>query len=248
MSFDYLSNNEELRTLIVIPLFNNRHSICQVVKASLRTGFDVLVVDDGSTDSGIDEISNFPIKILRHDKNRGKGAALKTAVAWAGKKAYTHIITIDADGQHNPAEAVMFEVAINKAPRSIIVGERKFDGQDVPLTSRIGKIKSNFWLKIITGTNPPDSQCGFRAYPVEALSRINCTAQRYDYEIEILARGALSGIKIESIPISVRYSPETRKNSNFHLLKDNFRCAWTFARLLFEYTLSRASRDIDLKA
>lgn len=219
----------ELRALIVIPTFNNRVSLRGVVQRALATGLPVLVVNDGSTD-GIDEVlAGLACERIDHAKNRGKGAAIATGAHWAANRHFTHIITIDADGQHDPEDANKFIEALRAEPWSVIVGARDFGDQEIPFSSRFGRGFSNFWLRLDAGVKLPDSQSGFRAYPVEVILELSClNSRRYAFEVEILVHAARAGLKLSSVPVNVHY-PAARV-SHFRPLLDNILISEVYAR------------------
>lgn len=230
-TFEQLPGNYRLKILSVIPLYNNEKTVRAVAEKTIAQGLPLLVVNDGSTDGGPQKLTGLQLEILNISVNSGKGAAIRKAAEWAEKNGYTHIITIDADGQHLPEEIPLFIEKIKTSPDSIIVGDRDFSSLHIPLASRLGRINSNFWLRVTSGFQLPDTQSGFRAYPVKAIAQARCRTSRYDYEIEILVRSAWAGFKLEHIPISVIYNEETRKGSHFNSLKDNIRCSVIFTRL-----------------
>lgn len=221
-----------INPLIVIPTFNNRKTLRQVAEKAIDTGLNVLVVSDGSTDGGPETLEGLPLLCLDLPVNMGKGSAILAAAEWAEGKGYTHIITIDADGQHNPEDTPRFMDMIRKNPWSIIVGNREFPDTEVPFSSRFGRKWSNLWFWITSGYSIPDSQSGFRAYPVAALRKVLCKGRRYDFEVEILVRGAWAGLEITYTNISVHYSEETKKASHFDPFMDNARISRAYTRLV----------------
>ncbi len=223
---------DEILILIVIPTYNNNNSLRGIAEGSLRTDQDVLVVDDGSTDGVAETLSGLSLEIIRHEQNLGKGAAIISAAHWASERGYSHLITIDADGQHNPADIPKFQTKIKEKPLSIIVGIRDFESANVPESSIFGRKFSNFWVRISSGSSIADSQSGFRAYPLEVLKKVKCRAKHYNFEIEILVRSVWAGIILSSVDIGVAYTEETNKASHFHPFKDNFRISLTYTRLV----------------
>ena len=220
------------KILIVIPTYNNASTIFVVIKKASETSYDVLVVNDGSTDKTKYIIQNQNIFLVSHQVNSGKGAAILTGLKWAKKHCYSHIITIDADGQHEPSETIKFIPKINKNPLAIIVGTRDFSSNDVPGKSRFGRKFSNFWLKAACGATLPDTQSGFRAYPVNKILQLKLKETGYNLEIEVLAKAVWTGLSLDSVDISVHYSDETKKASHFDPLLDNLRMAKTYAKLI----------------
>jgi uncharacterized protein (DUF2062 family) len=247
-----------LKVLLAIPTYNNRPSLRLVVERALSTGLPVLVVDDGSTDGALDSLQGLALATQRLGLNQGKGMAILAAAAWAQRQGYSHLLTVDADGQHDPLEAQPLLDLAGAEPESIVVGRRDFEHSAAPGSSRFGRQFSNFWVWACSGMRPADAQCGYRVYPVAALTRLPLRARRYDLEVEVLVRGAWAGLLLLHAPIRVRYDAETRQASHFHGLKDNARISATFAllftrnlvplphRVLFNPALHEAQR-LDLK-
>lgn len=220
------------KSLIVIPTYNNKKTLRHVVGKALSSGLPILVVNDGSTDGSIETISDTAASILNFTENRGKGRAIVAAADWAKERGYSHIITIDADGQHDPAEAPGFIEKIKAHPMSIIIGKRDFENTRVPGSSRFGRRWSNLWIRITTGLSVGDSQSGYRAYPVEAITKIPCKGSRYNFEVEIIVRSAWAGLEIIDHDISVNYTAETKEASHFDPFWDNYRISVTYTRLV----------------
>ena len=216
-----LPEKEHIRPLIVIPVYNHGGTLRDVVARALDVCADVLVVDDGSTDVNTREVINgLSARLIRHEKNRGKGAAILRAASEAKRLGMTHIITIDADGQHDPADLNRFMPVISEDPLAIVVGKRFFD-RTVPFSSRFGRGFSNFWLKVQTGCSLKDTQSGFRAYPVAVLEWLKLHEKRFSFEIEVLVRAAWAGIALKDVDISVHYPAPEARISHFHPLMDN---------------------------
>jgi uncharacterized protein (DUF2062 family) len=209
--------------LIVIPLYNHAAAVRDVALRALALHQRVLVVDDGSTDGGADTLADLPVTVLRHAVNRGKGAAIMTAAAEARRMGMTHIVTIDADGQHDPADFPLFVREIATHPEAIIVGCRNFDTANVPGSSIFGRKFSNFWLRVQTGKSLGDTQSGFRAYPLMVLERLRLGQKHYSFEVEVLVKAAWAGVDLRDVPIFVHYPPAGERISHFGAFRDNFR-------------------------
>ena len=214
---------EAIKVLAVIPLYNHGATIHDVVEKTLAVHPEVLVVDDGSNDDGPEQLANLPVKLLEHPANRGKGAALVTAADYAGKHDYTHILTLDADGQHDPADIPGMLEILHNDPRAIVVGKRDFNQESIPGSSRFGRSFSNFWLRLQTGTSLGDTQSGFRVYPLYVLEGLSLWTRRYNFEIEVLVRAAWAGVPLVDAPISVYYPPGDERVSHFRGFMDNWR-------------------------
>ncbi len=218
---------------IIIPVFNHGEMIPSVIKDAKKLNFPVFVIDDGSTDSTFDNIKKIKgIIILRHLENKGKGAAILTGMKEASKYA-DWAITIDADGQHDPKDALTLINSIVPGTRPVVIGVRMdMSGNDVPWTSRFGRGFSNFWIWLSGGPAVKDSQSGFRIYPLPEILQLDIKSYRYQFEVEILVKTKWEGIPVLEAPISVCYTPGTKRVSHFRPFIDFLRNSKTFARLI----------------
>jgi len=232
-------NPGQPRTLLLIPVYNHGHTLRAVVEAGLRTGYPVLVVDDGSTDGSLEAVEGLPIRRHRLPVNSGKGAAILAGALIAEREGYDAIITLDADGQHDPAEASsLLETARPHWP-AIVLGARGMDVENVPASSRFGMAFSNFWVRLECGRSLPDTQTGYRLYPTALLTRGGFLSRRYTFEIEVLVRGSWAGLPILSTPIRVYYPPGEERVSHFRKFRDNLRLSllhtWLVTRSLIPW-------------
>jgi uncharacterized protein (DUF2062 family) len=190
-------------------------------------------VDDGSTDADVGELlSNSGVTVLRHEKNRGKGKAILTALQYIKERGGRFMITLDADGQHYPRDLEKFIPLLQEDDTAIVIGCRQFDEASVPRKSRVGMEIGNFWLRTETGVSIEDCQSGFRAYPVEYLSRLKLSGSHFDFEAEVLARAVWAGLKLKSVPVDVWYPEPESRVSSFRPFVDNFRISCMHARLV----------------
>ena len=213
----------KVKFVIVIPVYNHAKSLREVVLRALEVHDTVMVVDDGSTDGGRDTLEGLDILVLQHPINRGKGAAILTAAKASRRLGMTHMVTIDADGQHNPAEFNRFVSVVKTDPHAIVVGKRDFQTLDVPGLSKFGRQFSNFWLRLQTGQAIRDTQSGFRSYPLVVLDRLKLHENGYAFEVEVLVKAAWAGIALREVDISVYYPPGSERISHFHVFRDNLR-------------------------
>ena len=185
------------------------------------------MVDDGSTEAPEDfaaRLAALGVKLIRHDRNRGKGAALLTAARALHAEGATHMIVIDADGQHDPDDLPRFVSAIEAHPEAVIVGCRDFaHAENVPGSSRFGRNFSNFWCRLETGVRCADTQSGYRAYPLAGLTALRFHCRRYNFEIEVLVKLLWSGYGLYELDIPVCYAPPGERISHFDPWKDNLR-------------------------
>ncbi|MEA3544745.1 MAG: DUF2062 domain-containing protein [Thermodesulfobacteriota bacterium] len=209
--------------LVVIPLYNHAATVREVVEGVLQLHPHLLVVDDGSTDAGARVLDGLDIKVIRKPENHGKGEALKTALHEAQQLGFSHIITLDADGQHYPDDLPNFIAAIAADPCGIIVGKRDFEQSSIPGSSRFGRQFSNFWLRVQTGKSLGDSQSGYRAYPVNIVLGLPLYEKHYSFEIEVLVRAVWAGVELHDVDIKVFYPTAEERISHFRGFMDNFR-------------------------
>ncbi len=173
------------------------------------------------------------ITVLRHEKNRGKGAAILTGfAALAGNGRL---------GRHarrrraaRPADIPGLIRAIPQGLRPIVIGRREgMSGDDVPWTSRFGRKFSNFWVRAAGGPVLSDTQSGMRIYPLPEAARLGVTARRFQFEVEILVRARWQGIPVIEAPVGVSYTPGMKRVSHFRPFVDFCRNSGTFSRLIF---------------
>jgi len=208
---------------VVIPVYNQPDCLRDVASRCLEIHPRVLVVDDGSEQAVEALLKDLPVEMIRHDTNRGKGQAIRTAARHLRERGDTHMITVDADGQHFPEDLPRFLEAIDEHPDALIVGVRDFERATVPGASRFGRKFGNFWVWVQTSTRVQDIQSGFRAYPLLALERLPCRAQAYAFEVEIVVRALWGGVKVHEVPVRVHYPKPEQRVSHFNKFHDNLR-------------------------
>lgn len=194
-------------TLVIIPTFNNAGTLENVLQRCLAQGLPVLVVDDGSTDTTPAILSGMEsqVQVLRHKANMGKGKALKTGFLEARRQGYSYALTIDSDGQHFPEDIPALLAA--KGERTLVVGSRSQMGADGG--GSFANRFSNFWFHLYTGVRLPDTQTGFRVYPLNHLPSLGLLSSRYEAELTLLVFSAWKGLKMQPVPVRVAY-PEDR--------------------------------------
>ncbi len=222
MTLNMMQNMRD-KIIVVVPVYNHSTTLRSVVERVLELHPSVLVVDDGSREPVSTLLEGLPIALICHPRNQGKGAALLTAAQWGLQHGMSHMITLDADGQHDPADLLTFVDAIAESPQAIIVGHRDFAQESIPGSSRFGRKFSNFWLRLQTGSQLKDSQSGFRAYPLLIFQHLNFWTRHYNFEIEVLVRSSWAGLELQDVDISVYYPPENERVSHFRAFVDNWR-------------------------
>lgn len=206
---------------VIIPVYNNEKTIGEVVRKSLDNCLDVIVVNDGSTDSTGEILHSLSgITLVEYPDNQGKGYALKRGFKKALELGFAYAITIDADGQHYPDDIANFLKANQKHPGAILVGKRNLDGVERSKGSSFANKFSNFWFTVQTLKKGIDAQSGYRLYPLKKLYGLSIVSARYESELELLVLPAWHGVKIFSVPIRVYYPPENERVSHFRPGKD----------------------------
>jgi len=219
--------------LCVIPVYNNALTLLPIVRQCRVLLHDVLVVDDGCADTDVAAlVAGERVTVLRHPRNCGKGAALLTALAYAREHGFTHLITLDADGQHAPSDLPRFMEACRQTPVAVVVGVRDFTVPNVPQSSQFGRSFSNFWVALETGTVCADTQCGYRAYPVAFVSQLRFASRHYDFEVEILVRSLWGGVPLVEVPVTTWYALPAERVSHFHKWRDNERLSLLHGKLV----------------
>jgi len=235
------------RFAFVIPVYNHSASVAGVVEGVRRHACPVFVVDDGSTDRTRQVLDSLVgVELLRHERNQGKGVALMTGLAAAARVA-DFGISIDADGQHDPADARLLMDAARRFGRALIVGNRLgMLGPHIPWTSRFGRGFSNFWVRAAGGPRIGDSQSGYRIYPLPEVLRLGSRARRFQWEVEILVLAHWKGLAVHELDVSVHYAPRGERISHFRPWADFWRNSATFSGLIFKRLFVPRSRRVRL--
>lgn len=213
-----------LGACVLIPTYNNAHTLGQVISDVLEYTDHVIVVDDGSTDDTKNILQSFSqIKVVSYLPNKGKGWALRQGLKYAAENGFRYAITIDSDGQHFAKDLPVFLEKIESEPDALLIGARNMNQESVPGKSSFGNRFSSFWFRVETGIKGPDTQSGYRLYPLKPLGKMHFFTRKYEFEIEVLVRAAWKGVKIDWVPVSVYYPPQEERVSHFRPFKDFFR-------------------------
>ena len=208
------------RVCVLIPTFNNSLTVGKVIEDVLRFTDQIIVVNDGSTDGTHDILKNYPVDVVSHERNIGKGMALRNGFRKAINKGYDYAITIDSDGQHFADDLPKFIDALGEHPNAIIIGARNMEQAGVPGKSSFGNNFSNFWFRLETGIKVSDTQSGYRLYPVKLLKDFQFFTRKYEFEIEVLVRAAWNGIAVTEVPVKVFYAKKEERVSHFRPFRD----------------------------
>jgi len=208
---------------VLVPTFNNALKLRAVLDDILHYTHSVLVINDGSTDNTLQILANYPeIKVVSLPKNVGKGSALLTGMREAEVMGYEAAISMDSDGQHLAKDLEAFLNKLEEKPNGLFIGARNMQADGIPGGSSFGHRFSNFWYKVETGKTLPDTQSGYRLYPVKEINKRRFFTSRYEFEIESLVRLDWASIPVDWVPIDVLY-PEDRIT--------HFRKFWDFFRI-----------------
>ncbi len=211
-------------TCVIIPTYNNAATLGKVIEDVKPYTHAIIVVNDGSTDQTEAILSQTEgIVLVTYSLNRGKGWALRMGFARAVELGYRYAITIDSDGQHFAKDIPAFSEKIAQQPDAIIIGSRNMNQDSVPAGSNFGNRFSSFWFRLETGIKMPDTQSGYRLYPVQQLESIRFFSRKYEFEIEVLVRAAWKGIPVLNVPVSVYYPSPEERVSHFRPFKDFLR-------------------------
>jgi glycosyltransferase involved in cell wall biosynthesis len=214
---------------ILIPAYNAGQTITAVVLECLEQGLPVAVVDDGSTDDTPALLSGLPVVLLRHQRNLGKGAALKTGFSWALESGFDGVVSIDADGQHDVAAIPGLVEEAHRGGFGILIASRHSQFAEMGglrmLWNRIGVWC--IWKR--TGFEITDSQSGFRRYSREVLKNISLKSNGYALEMEMLLRCWKNGFTVGSLPIAARVA-DGRATTHYRPFKDTFSISMTFLK------------------
>ena len=209
------------RVVVLVPTFNNEQTLAQVLTSVLEYSQDVIVVNDGSTDSTTEILHQFPqVNLLSYTPNKGKGYALRKGFERALKLGYDYVISIDSDGQHFAEDLPKFLYALEEHPSAIIMGVRNMEQAGIPGKSSFGHKFSNFWFWVETGITMNDTQSGYRLYPIKLLSNTRFITRKFEFEIEVMVRAVWNGVEMAEVPVRIFYAPRESRISHFRPFQD----------------------------
>ena len=210
---------------LVIPSYNPGHRLLEVVTELLfllkktEIPVKVVVVDDGSTDGSSENLPQIGLTLLTHERNRGKGAALKTALRWAQENKIDQLVSLDADGQHPPTEAVRL-LNVAAPSNALVLAVRDLKEAGAPQANQWSNRFSNRVLSLFGGRQLLDTQCGLRRYPVIPTLLLDAPDDGYAFESDVVLRAARTGLPIVHVPSRVIYPPAEQRLSHFDAVRD----------------------------
>ncbi len=207
----------DLKVCVLIPTYNNDRTLKRVIDGVLKYTENVIIVNDGSTDTTSQILKDYPnLEQIHVPKNKGKGNALKVGFKKAETLGFLFAITIDSDGQHFPEDISVFieELENSETQNLLLIGARNMEHESVPGSSSFGNKFSNFWYRLETGIVLSDTQSGYRMYPLKEINKIKFYTTKFEFEIENIVKAAWRGITVKNVPIKVLYD-ESERVSHF---------------------------------
>lgn len=204
----------EEKILIIIPAYNPDFHLVQLVQELKKLGNEIIIVDDGSENKDYFKQINNDVLIITHDKNKGKGQALKTAFEYVLKECpkCIGVVTADADGQHGIQDIQKVRNTLYENLDRLILGVRDFKQKQVPLKNKLGNYGSNILFYLKTGKKLKDTQSGLRGIPAHMLKQmVEIKGERFEYEINML-QNIVNKIAIEQVEICTIYSKKIKSN------------------------------------
>lgn len=226
------------RPVVLIPVYNHEHAVGQVLAAVLANPVPCLLVDDGSAPACAEVLRELAasrpdrVELLRLPVNQGKGGAIIAGALHARGRGYSHVLQIDADGQHDSARIADFLALAEASPAALICGCPVYD-ESVPRARQIGRYLTHVWVWINTlSFAVRDAMCGLRVYPLESLAPLVervPLGRRMEFDIEVLVRLVWRGVRIVNVPVRVTYPADGV--SHFRMWRDNALISGMHARL-----------------
>ncbi len=206
----------------IIPAYNAESSIGEVIDRTKSFVRRIIVVNDGSRDNTGEVALRHGVELISLPANRGKGHALRVGFAHALRKGCAAILTLDADGQHDPADIPQFLHAHQRDSEAILIGSRMAQADQFPRQRYYSNRVAVFFISKALGQYLEDTQCGFRLYPSRVLRQIALTTSHFQTETEVLLRAVRQGVRLGSIPVKNIYMNGNAPPSNFRPVVDTF--------------------------
>jgi glycosyltransferase involved in cell wall biosynthesis len=224
----------------VIPVFDHEHAIAGVLDALEPSGLPCILVDDGSSEACRTELERLAalrpswVTLLRLPVNQGKGGAVMAGCRAAAERGYSHVLQIDADGQHDLGDLPKFRALSERYPDAVICGAPRFDAS-IPRGRKYGRLLTSLWVWINSlSLAIEDAMCGYRIYPLAPVVRIfdrYRLGRRMDFDPEVLVRLCWDAVPVVNVPTHVSYPSDGR--SHFRMLRDNWLISLMHTRLFF---------------
>ena len=214
---------------VLIPAYNAALTLGNVLDEVCEQGFSVIVVDDGSSDDTSRVAGAYPVTLSSHTANLGKGAALMTGFRWAVENGFEGVVTLDADGQHDPLAITALATAALDGNFDILIASRYTQFNEMAGLRKFWNRFGVWCMRKRTGFEISDSQSGFRYYSTSLLSAVTLSKSGYDLEMEILMKAWKLGFTIGSLPVAARVA-DGRSTSHYKPVRDTWNICMTFLR------------------
>lgn len=217
---------------VAIPAYQAAASIEDVVRRARAQAREILVVDDGSTDTTADAARRALARVLVQPRNLGKGRALKRAFLDLFSQGYDAVITLDADGQHPPEEIPLLLEAY-RSGADLVLGTRRHQFANMGAVRRASNRASSCLISMLAGLYLPDTQTGFRVYTRHLVDATGFPEPRFEAESAVLVRAARAGLTIVAVPVHLAFA-DGRATSHYRPIVDSLRIAWAVSHARLE--------------
>ena len=215
------------RLAALVPCYGAQATVASVVEGARARVDKVLVIDDGSRDECAQRARAAGAEVISHRRNRGKGASLREGFRVLSGQGFTHVVTLDADGQHLASEIPRLVERAHLYPDRVIIGARRRDGEhEIAPLKRWANDFADGWVERASGERILDTQSGFRIYPMAPLETIldkEVRGRHFEFESEILILAIRRGLRIETVDVDVYYPPPEERHSHYHPWMDTLR-------------------------
>jgi glycosyltransferase involved in cell wall biosynthesis len=228
-------NEAATRPFVIVPCLDEERAIEGLLRGVLAHCRDVIVIDDGSSDRTAEIVARLPVALIRHPERRGKGEALRAGFREALKRHAGGVLTMDGDGQHDPADIPRILAAACAFPKAMIIGARMLEREHQPDARRRANDFADWGISWGCGRPVADTQSGQRWYPRSAVELVDLPAQDFVFEAAILIAASRDlGMPIVSVPIACRYDDRAR-HSHFRPVRDVSRITWYTIKRIAHY-------------
>ena len=225
-----------MKTCVVIPTYNEAHQIATLVEQLKNQGLEVVVVDDGSFDDTPSIALYNGATVLKNGCNLGKGVALNRGFTYALHHNFDAVITMDGDGQHDPADVPCFMRLAQHSSSGVLIGNRMHKAKDMPWPRLLANKHMSWFISLVARQDIPDSQCGFRLIKKEVLEKLELCSRNFEIETELILLASRLGYRIEAVPITTVYNGH---KSRIRPLLDTMR----FVRFMINYGLRKGKKN-----
>ncbi len=206
------------KVIAAMPAYNEAKYIGSLVLQARQYADEVIVVDDGSTDQTAKIAELAGAIVIRHEQNKGKGAAIQGILAEASKRTADILVLLDADSQHDPKEIPSFIQTVSEG-FDLVIGSRKIGRKNIPSYRRVGQKVLSYFTGILSKTKVSDTESGFRALSKKAISEMQLKETGFAIEAEMISQATAKGLKITEVPIRAIY---TKDGSTLNPIRHGF--------------------------